>query len=226
VLVQHKGHAIARKFFNSYTAPSYDLVVRTTTFGRDKAWKRHILSEISTSKKILDLACGTGILSSMAGAEDRDRSVVGLDLTFEYLQMARKKIPLASVQATAEAIPYKNGAFDAVVSSYLAKYVDLQALAGECWRVLAPGGIAVFHDFTCPENSAMYGLWELYFTVLRAAGVFALSWKSVFCDLDRVICESRWTDALVQALEGRGFEGIRCRRYTLGTAGIVVAKKP
>jgi hypothetical protein len=72
----------------------------------------------------------------------------------------------------------------------------------------------------------MYGLWELYFTVLRAAGVFALSWKSVFCDLDRVICESRWTDALVQALEGRGFEGIRCRRYTLGTAGIVVAKKP
>jgi demethylmenaquinone methyltransferase/2-methoxy-6-polyprenyl-1,4-benzoquinol methylase len=162
----------------------------------------------------------------MAGAEDRDRSVVGLDLTFEYLQMARKKMPLASVQATAEAIPYRDGVFDAVMSSYLAKYVDLQALAGESWRVLAPGGVAVFHDFTCPENPAMYGLWRLYFSILRVAGVFARPWRGVFCDLDRVICGSRWTDALVQALEERGFESVRCRRYTLDTAGIVVAKKP
>jgi demethylmenaquinone methyltransferase/2-methoxy-6-polyprenyl-1,4-benzoquinol methylase len=225
VLVQHKGHASARKFFNSYTAPSYDLVVRITTFGRDAAWKRHILAETRTSKQVLDLACGTGILSHMAGAEDRARSVVGLDLTFEYLQMARKKMPLASVQATAEAIPYRDGAFDAVVSSYLAKYVDLQALAGECWRVLAPGGTAVFHDFTCPENPAMYGLWRLYFAILRVAGVFARPWKGVFCDLDRVICESRWTDGLEEALEEHGFK-VKCRRYTLGTAGILVAKKP
>jgi demethylmenaquinone methyltransferase/2-methoxy-6-polyprenyl-1,4-benzoquinol methylase len=226
VLVHHKGHTSARKFFNSSTAPSYDSVVRTTTFGRDAAWKRQILAEIRARKKVLDLACGTGILATMVDSESRGR-VVGLDLTLEYLQVARKKMSLASVQATAEAIPYRDGTFDAVVSSYLAKYVDLQALAGECWRVLEPRGIAVFHDFTCPENSVMRGLWRLYFAVLRTAGVlFARSWKGVFCDLDRVICESHWADELTRALQERGFAGIECRRYTFGTAGMVVAKKP
>lgn len=228
MLVYHKGHASARKFFNSYTAPSYDFVVRVTTFGRDAAWKRQILAAEKTGagKNVLDLACGTGILAAMAGQEGRGK-VVGLDLTLEYLQTARRKMPLACVQATAEVIPYRDGAFDAVISSYLAKYVDLQALAGECWRVLAPGGVAVFHDFTCPENLAMYGLWRLYFAILRAAGAsFARSWRDVFCDLDRVICESHWTDGLVQALKERGFAGIEYRRYTLGTAGIVVARKP
>jgi demethylmenaquinone methyltransferase/2-methoxy-6-polyprenyl-1,4-benzoquinol methylase len=226
VLVQHKeGHATARKFFNSYTAPSYDLVVRTTTFGRDAAWKRRILAEIGVRKKVLDLACGTGILAAMVDSKV-NRRVTGLDLTFEYLQVARKKMSLASVQATAEAIPYRDKAFDAIVSSYLAKYVDARALAGECWRVLAPGGVAVFHDFTCPENLAMYGLWKLYFAILRIAGVFARSWKEVFCDLDRVICDSCWTDKLVEALQERGFSDIECKRYTLGTAGMVVARKP
>lgn len=201
-------------------------MVRTTTFGRDAAWKSQILAEIRTRKKVLDLACGTGILAAMVDAGSRGR-VTGLDLTFEYLQMARRKMPLACVQATAEAIPYRDGTFDAVISSYLAKYVDLRALAGECWRVLAPGGIAVFHDFTCPENPAMHGLWRLYFAILRVAGELARSsWKGVFCDLDRVICESHWTGALQEALQERGFAGIKCKRYTLGTTGMVVAKKP
>ncbi|HVX02863.1 MAG TPA: class I SAM-dependent methyltransferase [Nitrososphaera sp.] len=228
-MVQHKGHVSARKFFNSCTAPSYDFVVRMTTFGRDAAWKSQILAEIkeesNKKRSILDLACGTGILAGMAEQESGGR-VFGLDVTIDYLQIARRKMPLACVQATAEIIPYRDATFDAVISSYLAKYVDLEALAGECWRVLAPGGVAVFHDFTCPEHPAMRGLWRLYFAILRVAGaLFAHSWKDVFCGLDRVICESGWTDGLVRALKGRGFTGVKCKSYTLGTAGIVVARK-
>lgn len=224
VLVRHKGHSNARKFFNSETARSYDSVVRATTFGRDTAWKSQILPKIRSSKMVLDLASGTGILTSMIEKEHKGRAV-GLDFTFEYLQESRRKMSFASVQATAEAIPYKDEAFDAVVSSYLAKYVDVNMLTSECWRVLMHGGIVVFHDFTCPQNLIMRCLWRTYFATLRIAGIFVRPWRAVFQDLDKVICESRWVDTLSKALQERGFEAIEYRSYTLGTAGILVARK-
>lgn len=224
LVLVHGGHASARRFFNSETAPSYDSVVRLTTFGRDAAWKEHILRIISEKKgDALDLACGTGILSSMLKAGGWN--VSGLDLSFEYLHFAAKKIGPACTEGTAEVLPYRDATFDAVVSSYLAKYADVGMVAGECWRVLRPGGIAVLHDFTCPHG-VMYSLWRTYFAVLRMAGVFVPSWRQVFGDLDRLICESRWQEQAVIALQERGFADVQSRSYTLGTAAIVWGRRP
>jgi demethylmenaquinone methyltransferase/2-methoxy-6-polyprenyl-1,4-benzoquinol methylase len=199
-------------------------VVRLTTFGRDAAWKRRILDIISgKAGDALDLACGTGILSSMLKANGWN--VSGLDLSSGYLQVARKKIGPACAEGTAEVLPYRDAMFDAVVSSYLAKYADVGMVAEECWRVLKPGGMAVFHDFTCPQG-AMRALWGAYFALLRAVGVFVPSWKHVFGDLDRVICESRWQGETVRVLQERGFAGVRKDSHTLGTAAIVWGRKP
>lgn len=224
-MLVHRGHASARKFFTSATAPSYGSVVRITTFGRDAAWKRKILDLLDGRRgPVLDLACGTGILFSMI--KGTGRQVVGLDLASEYLRVAKQKLGPAFAQGTAEVLPYRDGTFDAAVSSYLAKYVDVQATVAECWRVLAPGGIAVFHDFACPESGAMRGLWSAYLNLLKLAGAFARSWKPVFDDLESVISGSRWVDDAVQAMRERGFRDVGCRRYTLGTAAIVWGSKP
>lgn len=228
----HGGHASAKKFFNPTTAASYDSVVSVTTFGRDAAWKREIIKIAARSRNagpVLDLACGTGILSSMlrdAGMEP----AAGLDLTLDYMRLASRRMGAAGplfAQGTAEVLPYRDGAFGAVVSSYLAKYVDVPMLVGECWRVLRPGGVMVMHDFTCPSSSAMRALWDTYFAVLRATGVlFARSWKPVFDDLDRVICSSRWAQQAVGAMEERGFADIMIKNYTGGTAAIVAGCRP
>lgn len=223
-MLVHKGHASAKKFFNSDTASSYDLVVRLTTFGRDAQWKRQMLDAVSEKRgDALDLACGTGILSSMM--KERGWTAAGLDLAPEYLRIARKKTGQVLTEGTAEVLPYRDAMFDAVVSSYLAKYVDVRMVAGECWRVLRPGGVAAFHDFACPQG-AMLSLWRAYFSMLRVAGAFATSWKHVFGDLDRVICESNWQDEVVQALQDCGFKDVKSRRHTLGTAAIVWGQKP
>ena len=223
LLLVHEGHASARRFFTPANAGSYDAVVRATTFGQDAAWKRHILEAMGNRSNVLELACGTGILSSMlAGAGKR---VAGLDLTFEYLQASRRKLHIPLAQGTAEMLPYKDGSFDAVVSSYLAKYVDMERVAEECWRVLRPGGVAVFHDFTYPDGP-MRDLWNSYFAILRFAGTFATSWKEVFDQLDGVIRQSEWVSETKDALRSRGFHRIVCSHYTAGTAAVVHAEKP
>jgi demethylmenaquinone methyltransferase/2-methoxy-6-polyprenyl-1,4-benzoquinol methylase len=222
-MLVHEGQAKARKFFTPANANSYDSVARLATFGQDYFWKREIIKSLGKHNPVLELACGTGILSSMMAAAGK--YVTGIDLTFEYLWASRLKLHTAVVQGTAEMLPYRSESFGAVVSSYVAKYIDLQRAIDECWRVLKPGGIAVFHDFTYP-NGFMSSLWSAYFVLLRVAGNVATSWKTVFNHLDDVIKNSDWVERATSFLSNRGFQYISCKYYTLGTAAIISAQKP
>jgi len=222
-MLVHGGHVAARRFFTSANAGSYGTVVRIATLGRDFAWKREIIKSILGRKSVLELACGTGILSSIL--TESGKSVTGIDLSFEYLRTARSKVEFGSVQGTAEMLPYRDGSFDAVASSYLAKYVDVNGVIEEGWRVLRPGGRIVFHDFTFPDG-IMRGLWITYFDILRLTGRFIASWRTVFNQLDLVIRDSKWVDQTMDALEMKGFRDIACKYYTAGTAAIVSAEKP
>jgi demethylmenaquinone methyltransferase / 2-methoxy-6-polyprenyl-1,4-benzoquinol methylase len=224
LLLVHEGHANARRFFTQANARSYDSIVRFTTFGQDFAWKQEILQAIGRCNSVLELACGTGILSSML--VQTGKSVTGLDLTLEYLIASKRRVQLPVAQGTAEVLPYRNESFDAIVSSYLAKYVDMQRVADECWRVLRPGGVVVFQDFTYPTSGAMRRLWNTYFYILRMAGRLVTSWKAVFEQLDDVIRESDWVRQTENALSNRGFQNVSCRYHTAGTAAIVSAEKP
>jgi demethylmenaquinone methyltransferase/2-methoxy-6-polyprenyl-1,4-benzoquinol methylase len=222
-MLVHEGHASARRFFTPANAGSYDSVVRLATFGRDSVWKREIIKAVGSRSSVLELACGTGVLSSMLAAAGKN--VVGIDLSFEYLRASRRKPRPLVAQGTAEILPYRDESFDAVASSYLAKYVEVQSVVDECWRVLRPGGVAVFHDFTYPTG-IVRSLWNAHFAVLRRAGRFATSWRTIFQQLDSVIKNSDWAAQTTDALRSRGFRNVECKYYTAGTAAIVSAERP
>lgn len=190
------------------------------TFGRDRAWKRKIVDMAPQGGIVLDLACGTGILSSMLASSGA--SVTGLDLTLEYLAISPRN---PACQGTAEVMPFRDRMFDAVMSSYLAKYVDLRSVVGECRRVLKPGGVAVFHDFACPKG-AMRDVWSAYFGVLRLGGIFSKSWRPVFAELDDVICRSCWIEKASESMRDAGFHDVSTSHQTLGTSAIVWGRTP
>ena len=139
VINVHEGYRNVRKFFCSENACSYDSIVHITTFGQDSFWKRRIINIVDKKSSVLDLACGTGILSSMLIDNNMVINVTSLDLIFDYLQIAKKKKKkLSLTNGTAEILPYKDEYFDSVVSSYLSKYVDTKKVINECWRTLQP----------------------------------------------------------------------------------------
>ncbi|MDQ3835549.1 MAG: methyltransferase domain-containing protein [Thermoproteota archaeon] len=222
-MLVHEGHAQAMRFFTPANANSYDLILRLATFGQDRAWKNEIIRTVVNCSQILELACGTGILSSML--EERGKSIFGIDLTFEYLLALKRKVKAPIVQGTAEFLPYCDKLFDGVVSSYLAKYVDIQKVIDECWRVLRPGGIIVFHDFTYPRG-VVRNLWNVHFDLLRLAGRFVAPWEVVFNQLDDVIKKSDWVDQTIAALKKRQFHNVNWNWYTGGTSALVSAEKP
>jgi demethylmenaquinone methyltransferase/2-methoxy-6-polyprenyl-1,4-benzoquinol methylase len=221
----HQGHEVAKKFFTG-TSSSYDAVVNIATFGQDMVWKRAILDLIPNGDhKVLDLACGTGILSFALAR--KVSCVVGLDITEDSIRIAREKALLYNMTNTtfyvsaAEAIPQADREFDFVTASYLPKYCDVDQVVSEVARVLKHGGMLIMHDFTYPDNSTMKCLWNAYFKILRIAGVFVPSWRSVFSGLDTIIKQSNWVNELMTAMRRHGFSDVRYKSLTVGTAALV-----
>ena len=222
----HKGNLSALKFFTAENANSYDRLVHAPTFGQDNVWKKQIANNVKTSKIILDLGCGTGILSTTLQKVNNLGVVYGLDLKFEYLQVAlAKRIDIPLLNATAEALPFKDEAFDSVVASYVPKYTHVDKMIDECLRVLKKKGILVLHDFTYPAIRVIRMIWKSYFILLKLISNIVRSWKDVFIELDYLIEESRWVIECMNILNAKGMESVNCTHHTLGTAAIVVAHK-
>jgi ubiquinone/menaquinone biosynthesis C-methylase UbiE len=99
---------------------------------------------IGPDDEVLDVACGTGnaaIRAAQAGAH-----VVGVDLTPELLADARglageAGVEVEWVEGDAEALPFEDEAFDAVISTFGCMFAPRhQVAAGELARVLRPEG--------------------------------------------------------------------------------------
>ena len=220
------SHNIATKFFSNQNASTYDKIVKYTTFGRDSSWKQYIASLITPSHKyILDIACGTGILSSFI-TNISYKVLIGIDLTYSYIYNAKAKREYSFLaNSVAEFLPFKSESFDCIVSCYLAKYAKIPIVVDEIWRLLKKGGLVIFSDFVYPLNKVMRVLWNLYFHILKLTGKAIKSWQYVFYNLDKVIKHSTWTRDLKLALEKKGFRSLDIKYFTYGTAAIISAFK-
>jgi ubiquinone/menaquinone biosynthesis C-methylase UbiE len=111
-------------------------VLEKTGLGRWRRW----LAEGTAPGRVLDLGCGTG--RNLPLYPDGAR-VFGLDPCHGSLLKARTRRPGAPlVRARAEALPFRDGAFDTVVSGLVFCSVgDVPRGLEEVRRVLAPGGV-------------------------------------------------------------------------------------
>jgi SAM-dependent methyltransferase len=91
-------------------------------------------------ERVLDVACGTGIVARLAAA--RGARTVGLDLNEPMIEVARATDPsLEWVTGDAAALPFPDGEFDLVTcQAGLQFFPDRAAAVAEMRRVLAPHG--------------------------------------------------------------------------------------
>ncbi|MFQ5468502.1 MAG: methyltransferase domain-containing protein, partial [Kiloniellaceae bacterium] len=98
---------------------------------------------IEAGKRVLDVACGTGVLAREAFRRVGQKGqVVGVDLNEGMLAVAARTEPKVEWrQGDAEHLPFEDASFDVVVSQFALMYFpDRVAALREMWRVLAPDG--------------------------------------------------------------------------------------
>jgi demethylmenaquinone methyltransferase/2-methoxy-6-polyprenyl-1,4-benzoquinol methylase len=228
--MEYARAGLVERFFTG-TARSYDLVVRTCTLGCDLYWKRRLLAKVPPSRAILDLACGTGIVTLALARRNHQARIVGVDVTEDYLQVAREKARdlganVEFIHADAETVALE-GTFDCVTSSYIPKYVDAGKLLDNITPALRPGGVIVLHDFLCPRHPLARKIWHGYNRVLNFVGKRLFpEWQVVFDNnLTDLIVHSNWLEKFAAAFREHDYVDIEIERLTFGSAAIISARK-
>jgi len=127
--------------FWSLAAPVYDqpclqrFVYRPPQDEVIAALRRH------GSRRIADIACGTGILATRIAAELLPDEVYGVDASDGMLAEARRRSSTVYwKKGPAEQLPFDDDFLDAVVTTSAFHFFDQPAALREFRRVLAPGG--------------------------------------------------------------------------------------
>jgi SAM-dependent methyltransferase len=124
-------------------------------------------AEVSAAAVVLDLCCGPGFVA--VAAAERGAKANGLDFSPAMLEEARARFPMIAFEhGDAEAPPYENARFDAVVSNFGIHHVPRPELAlASAHRLLRPGGRFAFSIWAGHDDNLA---WRLVFDAIGRYG--------------------------------------------------------
>jgi ubiquinone/menaquinone biosynthesis C-methylase UbiE len=126
-------------------------------FAEDIAKRLKILNP----KEILEIACGTGIVTKKISEALPDAKITASDLNIDMIEFAKTKINgNSSIQwKTADAmdLPFSNESFDAIICQFGVMFLpDKEQFFWEAKRVLKPGGTFIFNSWDSLEANHLF----------------------------------------------------------------------
>jgi demethylmenaquinone methyltransferase/2-methoxy-6-polyprenyl-1,4-benzoquinol methylase len=220
-------HEVAAMFDG--VAEKYDLTNAVLAMRQDRRWRQAVAQalDLRAGEKALDLAAGTG--TSSEPFLDAGVLTVSCDFSLGMLQVGHRRRPdLAFVAGDATALPFADGAFDAVTISFgLRNVADPDAALGEMLRVTRPGGRLVVCEFSHPT----WAPWRTVYTeyLMRALPIVARRVSSN-PDAYSYLAESirAWPDqaGLALRLRSAGWDGVAFRNLSGGIVALHRGVRP
>ncbi len=148
-------------YLSRHSARLYDLSVEFLFLGCADVMRRQILPPLvrfarrrgSAPLRILDVGCGTGRALRQVATALPGQRYFGVDLSPHFVEQAREELEgvpeVTLVAENAEALPFRDGYFDAVTSVYLFHELPRRTrrtVMAELRRVVRPGGLLVVAD--------------------------------------------------------------------------------
>jgi demethylmenaquinone methyltransferase/2-methoxy-6-polyprenyl-1,4-benzoquinol methylase len=227
----------ARELFAGI-ASDYDRWAQLLSFGQDRRWHERLTDRLGAGPGdlVADIATGTAAVA-IDLAKRHGCRVIGVDQSESMLARGRQRVRAAGLDdrielrlGEAERLPLEDASVDALVHTYLLRYVDdVEATLRELARPVKPrGGIASL-DFGVPSG-AWYRPWWLWTRVgLPAGGLVAGDgWYETGRFLGPSI-EGFWREHpiedLLAAWSDAGIDQLRWQRLSVGGGVIICGVK-
>jgi demethylmenaquinone methyltransferase/2-methoxy-6-polyprenyl-1,4-benzoquinol methylase len=212
-------------------AGRYDLLNTILSAGGDGRWRRITAraAGLEAEGHALDVACGSGKLTSALRAHARAGLVVGLDFSARMLHKARAGAPgPAYVRGDALRLPFPEATFDAVSIAFgLRNLADPELGLLEMCRVLKPGGTALVLEFVRPRRGLLGRLYRTYLVhVLPRIGGLVSGQPEAYRYLSSTVDSYRTPEQLVEMADRAGWRDVRIRLLTMGTVGLLTGHAP
>jgi ubiquinone/menaquinone biosynthesis C-methylase UbiE len=113
---------------------------------RRQAVLEALAPEIAQARDVLDVGCGNGAYLTKFVAAPGNRTLTGVDLSFEMLLSARSRAGARCrlLRANVAHLPFKAASFDLVFASHVLQFIaddDLDGVVEELARRVRPGGM-------------------------------------------------------------------------------------
>jgi len=217
-------------------AAGYDRWAQILSFGNDRRWHELLVDrlEVGPGSVVADVATGTAAVA-MTIAWRHGSRVIGIDQNPAMLEEGRRRVQAAGLetrielrQGEAERLPLDDASVDALVHTYLLRYVDdPPAVLCELARPLRPGGQMASLEFGVPAGG-WYPAWWLWTRVgLPAGGLLAGGEVGRFLGPS---IERFWDEHPLEQVLGwwadAGMTDIRAQRLSVGGGVIIRGTKP
>jgi ubiquinone/menaquinone biosynthesis C-methylase UbiE len=183
---------------------AYDLVAWLVSLGAWTDWVKSAHRYVE-GRRVLELGPGTGRLQ--AALFEGGLSPFGLDESSQMLGRVRRRLrrsnrPAALTRGLAQSLPFADGCFDSVISTFPTEYILDARTVHSIWRTLKPGGLLV----VVPWGIRIETRW-----------LFELTRQG----------PSMGAGGLAEALRRAGFQvETRVERRPRGAVGVILARKP
>lgn len=153
-------------------AGEYDRVNTVISLGQIGRWRRKLVEtmDLSEKDKVLDLGCGTGQLTRLIAESVSNGEIVGVDLTPEMIEEARRALSERFSSAVnfqtgkGESLDLDTGYFDIATSAFTLRNVeDVRQVLSEMQRVVKPGGKVFTLELAKPSIPLFSNLYFFYF---------------------------------------------------------------
>jgi demethylmenaquinone methyltransferase/2-methoxy-6-polyprenyl-1,4-benzoquinol methylase len=227
--------------FYSRIYKRYDLINRLFTLGMDKSWRKYTAVQClrHNPAEVLDLCCGTGELTLLlSGNNSKEISITGFDLNTQMLDRARQKTKqkgcgnIRYVQGNVSHMPFHEASFDSITIGFGFRNLTYDnpgqnTHMKEIYRVLKKGGRLFILESGMPEIPWIRFFFRLYLCLVLIPVGFLLSGdRRAYSYLARSSAGFFSVDEISQFLSGKGFVMEARKKFFLGAANLIIARKP
>jgi SAM-dependent methyltransferase len=139
----------ARQRATTFIRQPQELCFEDDCYLDHETWIRPAFGQLGALRglNILDYGCGHGMAAVVLAR--RGARLTAFDLSPGYLEEARRRawanaVRIHFVQANGELLPFADGTFDRIWGNAVLHHLDVGNAGRELYRVLKPGGFAIF----------------------------------------------------------------------------------
>jgi arsenite methyltransferase len=176
------------------------------------------LCHINQSSVVLDVGCGVGMTPSYL-AKRLGCQVVGVDIRESMIDQARERAQREGVEhlvefrvADAQALPFEDAHFDAVIGESVTAVVgDKATAAGEYVRVTKPGGYVGLNEMTWLKPGPPAALADYYFRTTGTRPETADDWQQLLrgAGLTELVVRTRKMKVVDEYIDGLRRFGVK-----------------
>ena len=225
VLQQKKG--LVKGVFNK-VYKKYDLMNDLMSLGIHRIWKKNLIQMMnpSNSKKLIDVACGTGDVGKLyLESTDDNASILCVDPNVNMIKECKENLKkFENVKwkvCNAENLNVPKNSFDFYTISFgLRNVKDIDKSLKEAHRVLKRGGRFLCLEFSKIENNNIEILYKKYSKLIPKIGEMIVGEKKPYEYLIKSIENFLNQDELIELMKKNNFSNCKYRNLSGGIAAI------